>query len=119
MPAGLKTKNDKCPVIPVLAPFLPGAAGEGKKEATGNAPMESLTRKALGRARGRGGGGATRSVEVGVGILPPEYLVVVVAVLLVTPARGGIFIVGGALHIVLLTSSKISKDRDGEQAALH
>ena len=43
MPAGLKTKKDKCPVIPVLAPFLPDAAGEGKKEATGDAPMESFS----------------------------------------------------------------------------
>ena len=46
-------------------------------------------------------GGAARSVEVGVGILPLDSLVVVVAVLLVTPARGGIFIIGGALHAAL------------------
>ena len=64
-------------------------------------------------------GGATRSVEVGVSILPLDSLVVAVAVLLVTPARGGIFIVGGALHAALYMSSKISKDLDGEQAALH
>ena len=85
MPAGLRTKRDKWPVIPVLAPFLPGVAGEGKKEATGNAPKDSLTRKALGRARGRGRR-ARRSVGVGVGVLLLDTLVIAVTVLLVTPA---------------------------------
>ena len=83
MPTGVKAKKDKCPVIPVLATFLPGAAGEGKKEATGNAPMESLMRKTLGRARGRG----RREVRsVGVGVLPLDTLVVAVTILLLTPA---------------------------------
>ena len=68
-------------MISVLAPFLPGAAGEGKKDATGNATAESSTRKILGRARGRGRRVA-RSVRVGVVSLDA----LVVAVLLVTPA---------------------------------
>ena len=55
------------------------------KEATGNTPMESLTRKALGRARGRGRR-AARSVRVGVGVLPLDALIIAVTVLLVTPA---------------------------------
>ena len=79
----MKTKKDKCPVVPVLALFLPGAAGEGNKEATRNAPMESLTSKILGRARGRGRRAAR---SVGVGVLPLDALVDAVAVLLVTPA---------------------------------
>ena len=70
-------------MIPVLAPFLPGAAGEGKKGATENVPMESLMRKALGRTRGRGRRAAR---SVGVGVLPLDALVVAVAVLLVTPS---------------------------------
>ena len=79
--------------------------------------MESLRGRPLaGRVAEEG---VTRSVEVGVGILPLDSLVVAVAVLLVTPARGGILIVGGALHTALQESSKISKDLDGEQAALH
>ena len=53
------------------------------KEAMGNAPMESLTRKTLGRAHGRGRRAAW---SVGVGVLPLDALVVAVAVLLVTPA---------------------------------
>ncbi len=52
----------------------------------GNAPMESLTRKALDGARGQGGGRATQSVGVRVDVLPLDALVVVVTVLLVTPA---------------------------------
>ena len=62
-------------------------------------------------------GGAMR--PVGVGVPPLDTLVVAVAILLVTPARGGIFIVGGALHATLQASAKISEDLDGEQAALH
>ena len=59
-----------------------------------------------------------RSVRVEVGVPPHNILVVVVAVLLITFARGRASIVrisiGGALHAALQASSKISEDLDGE-----
>src|SRR3954464_11394812 len=66
--------------------------------------------------------GATRSGArhlVGPVIPPPAALVVTVAVLLVTPARGGAFAIGGALHAAPCPSPKAPEDLDGEETALH
>ena len=52
-------------------------------------------------------------------ILPPAALVVAAAVLLITLPRGGIFIVGGALHEAPYVSPEVPKDLDGEEATLH
>ena len=56
---------------------------------------------------------------VGPIILPPNSLVVAVAVLLVTLARGGAFAIGGAIHAALRPSAEAPEDLDGEEIALH
>ena len=66
--------------------------------------------------------GATRSGTrhlVGPVILPPTTLVVAATVLLVTPARGGVFTIRRALHAAPCTGPKDPKDLDGEKATLH
>jgi len=56
---------------------------------------------------------------VGPVILTPATLVVDAVVFLATLARGGIFIVRGALHAAPYTSPGVPKDLDVEEAALH
>ena len=66
--------------------------------------------------------GAARSGArhlVGPVILPPTTLVVAAAVLLVTPARGGVFTIRRALHAAPCTGPKEPEDLDGEKATLH
>ena len=62
--------------------------------------------------------GGTRHL-VGPVILPPTTLIIAVAVLLVTPARGGVFTIRRALHATPCTGPKALEDLDGEKATLH
>src|SRR3954464_6827794 len=66
--------------------------------------------------------GATRSRDrhlVGPVIPTTATLVVAVAPLLVTLARGGAFAVGGAIHEALGPDPEAPEDLDGEEIALH
>ena len=66
--------------------------------------------------------GAARSGArrlVGPAIPPPATLIVDVALLLVTLARGGAFAVGGAIHAALRLSAEAPEGLDGEEIALH
>ena len=56
---------------------------------------------------------------VGPVILPPATLVVAAAVRPVALIQGGIFIVGGALHVAPYASPEVPEDLDGEEASLH
>src|SRR3954463_15418241 len=66
--------------------------------------------------------GATRSYDrrlVGPVIPTTAALVVVVAPLLVTLARGGAFAVGGAIHAAWGPGPEVPEGLDGEEIALH
>src|SRR4051812_29290988 len=66
--------------------------------------------------------GATRSRDrrlVGPVIPATTALVVAVAPLLVTLARGGAFAVGGAIHAAPCPGAEVPEDLDGEEVALH
>src|SRR3954463_9774546 len=69
-----------------------------------------------------GVGGATRSGDrrlVGPVIPATTALVVAVAPLLVTLARGGAFAVGGAIHAAPGPGAEVPEDLDGEEVTLH
>ena len=92
------------------------------KEAT---PRSSRSR--LHREKGPGADAAAAGTVrgqrarrlVGPVILLPSTLIVAAAVLLVTLARGRVFVIRGALHAALQASSEVTQDLDGEEAILH